>query len=58
MKALKEGKKIRRKEWVKSFAISIHSKERSKNNNIKYEDGNLGCLYLEDIQADDWEVVD
>ena len=46
VEALREGKKIRRKAWRTQWFSSA----------VSMETGRV-CLYLDEILADDWEVV-
>lgn len=46
VEALREGKKIRRKAWKTQWYSSV----------VSMETGRV-CLYLDEILADDWEVI-
>lgn len=45
--ALKAGKNIRRKAWKTQWYSSV----------VSMETGRV-CLYLDEIIADDWEIID
>lgn len=55
LKALNEGKKIRRVSWGTNKAYGIEKEE-----SISFGGKFKKCIYLtyKDLQADDWEVVD
>lgn len=46
VEALREGKKIRRKAWKAQWYSSV----------VAMDTGRV-CLYLDEIIADDWEVI-
>ena len=55
VKAMKEGKKVRREEWEKSHFLYIR---KFKCNHIIQENGEFREYYLSDIEATDWQIVE
>lgn len=54
-KALKEGKKIRRKEWIEKYNEPLYFVKIKED--YSYRSFNVNVLDPEDLLATDWEVI-